>query len=270
MVFQPYNRVMKMEHLRQFDYQLEASCWNCSRTAASKAQMNPKTLQLAAQRDERKRIAQELHDTVLQGFTSIALKLDALTKSLPRAHSKTKRQLQQALEQMDHYLTETRRSIWNLRSPKLDTTEDFSEVLVEASKRALAGSAIKLIFSVQGVTRKVGDSLGHHLLRISEEILANVLKHAQATRVEIVLDFTSEEVQLQIRDDGCGFDPTSLELSESGHFGLLGIKERVATLCGVFSIDAAPGRGTRLLVTIPIENAPCLDMVEARLVPVHQ
>ena len=111
---------MKMERFRQLDYQLESRC---------------ETLQLAAQQDERKRIAQELHDTLLQGFTGIALKLDALTTGLPATLSKTKQQLRQALEQMDHYMGETRRSIWNLRSPTLQSTEDLSAALLEASER---------------------------------------------------------------------------------------------------------------------------------------
>lgn len=217
--------------------------------------VNTMTLQLAAQQDERKRIAQELHDTLLQGFTGIALKLDALTTSLPPALSKTKQQLQQALEQMDHYLGETRRSIWNLRSPTLQSTEDLSGALLEASTRALAGTTITLRFSVQGAPRKIGNVLEHHLLRICEEALANVVKHAHPTRVEVVLDFGFTEVQLDIWDDGCGFEPASWEVSKGGHFGLLGIKERVASLFGMLSVDSAPGRGTKLLVTIPTEGA---------------
>ena len=231
---------MKMQRFRQLDHQLESRC---------------ETLQLAAQQDERKRIAQELHDTLLQGFTGIALKLDALTTSLPPALSKTKQQLLQALEQMDHYLGETRRSIWNLRSPTLQSTEDLSKLLREASERALAGTAITLSFLVQGPARKLGNVLEHHLLRVCEEALANVLKHAHPTRVEVVLDFTSKEVQLQIRDNGCGFQPTSWEVSKTRHFGLLGIKERVASLFGTLSVDSAPGRGTRLLLTIPTKGA---------------
>jgi signal transduction histidine kinase len=217
--------------------------------------VNIVTLQLAAQQDERKRIAQELHDTLLQGFTAIALKLDALTTSLPPALSKTKQQLMQALDQMDHYLGETRRSIWDLRSPSLQSSKDFSTALREASERVLAGAAITLSFLVQDAPRKIGNVLEHHLLRICEEALANVVKHAHATRVEVVLDFTSEEVQLQIRDNGCGFEPISWKVSKRGHFGLLGIKERVASVFGMLSVDSAPGRGTRLLLTIPTKGA---------------
>src|SRR5215468_8474302 len=140
-------------------------------------------LRRSAQQEERKRIAQELHDTLLQGFTGIALKLDALTTSLPPALAEAKQQLLRALEEMDHYLRETRRSIWNLRSPSLQGAQELSKALLAASERALAGSTITLSFSAQGASRQIGDFLGHHLLRICEEALANVVKHAQATRV---------------------------------------------------------------------------------------
>jgi signal transduction histidine kinase len=131
----------------------------------------------------------------------------------------------------------------------------LSEALCVASKRALASGFITLNFSVQGSLRKIGDAIEHHLLRICEEAMANVVKHAHATRVEMVLSFTSKEVQLQIRDNGCGFEPTSWDVSKRGHFGLLGIKERVASLFGMLSVDSVPGRGTRLLVTVPIKGA---------------
>jgi signal transduction histidine kinase len=246
---------MKMEVSGRLDYELESRGEESPRIGFGPGNVELGTLQLAAQQDERRRIAQELHDTLLQGFTGIALKLDALATSLPPGLLKTKQQLLQALEQMDHYLGETRRSILNLRSPALQSSEDLSAALLEASERVVAGTTITLSFSVRGVARKIGNVLEHHLLRICEEALTNVVKHAQATRVEVVLDFTSNEVQLQIQDNGCGFEPTSWEVSKSGHFGLLGMKERVASLFGMLSVESAPGRGTRLLVTIPTEGA---------------
>ena len=245
---------MKMERFRQLDYQLESRCESCPPTAFGKVNVDAMTLLRAAQQDERKRIAQELHDTLLQGFTGIALKLDALTTSLPPVPSKTKQQLLQALEQMDHYLRETRRAIWNLRSSTQQGCPDLSKALVEASERALAGSGITLNFGMRGASRKIGDIFEHHLLRICEEALANVVKHAQATTVEVVIVFTSHEVQLQIRDNGRGFESKNLEASQRGHFGLLGIQERVASQSGVLSVHSAPRRGTRLLVTIPIQG----------------
>lgn len=245
----------KMKRLRPLDYDLEPTCEDCSKSALDELNMNLIMLQVAAQEDERKRIARELHDTLLQGFTGIALKLDALTTALPPAQSKTKEQLRLALEQMEHYLGETRRSISNLRSPTLQGSEHLSEGILKASKRVLAGTAITLNFSEQGASEKIDHAIVHHLLRIYEEALSNIIKHAHATSIEVVLDFTSQEVQLQIRDNGCGFEAASFKVPRNGHFGLLGIDERVSTLCGTLSIDSAPGRGTRVLVTIPTESA---------------
>jgi signal transduction histidine kinase len=253
---------MKMQMFPQSDYRLESRVTTYAPAARDKVSADTMMVQLAAQQDERKRIAQELHDTLLQGFTGIALKLDALTTSLPPALERTRQQFQQVLEQMDHYLGETRRSIWNLRSQTLESTPNLSRALLVACKRALAGSGIMLNFSAQGVPPKMGHVFEHHLLRICEEALANVVEHSHATRVEVVLDFTSQEVQLQIRDDGLGFDP---KCSKMGHFGLLGLKERVISLFGVLSVDSAPGIGTRLLVTIP--SQPTALRVSARRIP---
>jgi signal transduction histidine kinase len=208
-------------------------------------------LQLAAQQNERKRIAQELHDTLLQGFTCIALKLDALTNGLPPALAKTREQLQTILEQTDEYLAEARRSIWKLRSATLETTKDLPRALAKASERALAGTGIQLHFSVRGPGRRMQSILEDHLLRICEEAVANAAKHARPTRIEVALEFNPEAVQLCVRDDGCGFDPARSEAVKDGHFGLLGIKERVDVLSGTLLIDSARGRGTALFVTVP-------------------
>jgi signal transduction histidine kinase/ligand-binding sensor domain-containing protein len=208
-------------------------------------------LQLAAQRDERKRIAQELHDTLLQGFTGVGLKLEALATGLPPALSKTKAQLENALEQIDQYLAEARRSVWKLRSPALESTYNFQEALAKVSERALADSGIHLSFSSQGKERKLKDVVEENLLRICEESVANAAKHARPTRVEVTLEFNPADVQLRIRDNGCGFDTSG---SKEGHFGLVGMRERVKSMDGRFSLNSQPVAGTEIAVTIPIKS----------------
>jgi two-component system sensor histidine kinase DegS len=103
-----------------------------------------------------------------------------------------------------------------------------------------------------GDRRKVKGIFEDNLLRICEEAVANAVKHGRPTHVEVILEFNPNEVQLGIRDNGCGFDPRS-DASKGGHFGLLGMKERVEAMSGFLSIDSAPGKGTRLLVTIPTD-----------------
>ena len=214
---------------------------------------NRTSLQRVAQENERRRIAQELHDTLLQGFTGVALKLDAVTNTLPPALSKTKEQLQKLLAQMDDYLAEARRSIWKLRSTTFESTENFSGALLRASERAMAGTTIPLSFSVQGVERKLAGMLEDNLLRICEEAVANAVKHARPPQLEVTIEFNASDVQLRVRDTGCGFDPAGS--MKQDHFGLLGMKERVKVLSGMLSIESAPGRGTSLWVILPTDGS---------------
>src|SRR5262249_41618067 len=135
-------------------------------------------LELEAQKRERTRIAQELHDTLLQGFTGVGLKLDALTNTLPASLNATKEQFQKTLQLLDQSLTEGRRSVMKLRSPTLEGARDFSEALQKASERALNGTPIALSVSVQGKPRKLKELFEDNLLRICEEAVANAVKHA--------------------------------------------------------------------------------------------
>jgi signal transduction histidine kinase/ligand-binding sensor domain-containing protein len=208
-------------------------------------------LQLAAEQNERKRIAQELHDTLLQGFTGVGLKLDALTNSLPASLDATKKQFQKTLEQIDQYLTEGRRSVWKLRSPTLERAEDFPKALEKASRRALEGTAIPLSLSVQGQPRKLKEFFEDNLLRICEETVANSVKHGRPTQIEVTLLFNCKDVQLRVQDNGCGFDTKHRENSKQGHFGLVGIQERVQSMRGRFYLESRPDAGTDIVVTIP-------------------
>lgn len=214
-------------------------------------------LLLEAQMRERRRIAQELHDTLLQGFTGIGLKLEALAASLPSTLAPLKAQVLKLLDESDQYLTETRRAIWELRSPVLQKSADFATALAKVSQRVLESTGIHLSFSINGTEIPVEPVVEVNLLRICEEAVANAAKHAHPTRVKVFLVFRTKSVQLRVRDDGCGFEPTHSKASSSTHFGLLGIEERVAALFGILSVKSAPGKGTILQVTIPINGTAC-------------
>jgi ligand-binding sensor domain-containing protein/anti-sigma regulatory factor (Ser/Thr protein kinase) len=205
--------------------------------------------QLDGQIKERKRIAQELHDTLLQGFTGLGLKFDALANSLPPSMQTIKEQIQRLLDQSDQYLTEARRSVWDLRSATLDSHVDFSKALVEAGERVLAGTGVELSFSLAGAARKFDKAVENNLLRICEEATANAVKHGHPTRIEVNLEFKPEEVVLLIRDNGSGFDPKNLKQPKDGHFGLVGMKERAESMSGRLVLNSQPGKGTELVVT---------------------
>jgi len=208
-------------------------------------------LLLEMQAKERKRIAQELHDTLLQGFTGIGLKLDALARSFPPSLAALKAQLLKLLDESDQYLAEARHSIWELRSPVLEKSGALAKALAKVSQRALDSTGVHLNFSVEGTELQPEPFVEDNLLRICVEAVANAAKHAHPTQVEVSLAFGAKSLQLRVRDNGCGFDPTNSDALKIGHFGLLGIKERVASLFGTLSVDSGPGRGTSLQVTIP-------------------
>jgi signal transduction histidine kinase len=200
---------------------------------------------------ERTRMAQELHDTLLQGFTGIGLKLDALSKKLPPTLVSEKEQLEKILEQSDEYLVEARRAVWELRSSVLEKLGDFSMALSKVSERALQGTGIKFHFKTSGDARKMSAAAEDHLLRICEEAVINAVKHARPVQVEVHLEYSSHELQLRIRDDGCGFNLNGLAI-KNGHFGLVGIRERVKSLAGNISLKSQPGSGAEISVTIPL------------------
>jgi len=111
----------------------------------------------------------------------------------------------------------------------------------------LNGTPIALSVSLQGQPRKLKDPFEDNLLRICEEAVANSVKHARPTRIEVTLVFNSKDAQLRIRDNGCGFDTKQ---SKDGRFGLVGIQERVKSMRGGFSLNSKPGAGTEIIVTV--------------------
>ncbi len=199
---------------------------------------------------ERTRIAQELHDTLLQGFTGIGLKLEVITNGLPDSLAADKMKLKKILEQSDDYVDEARQAVWELRSPFFENNGDFSQTVMKVSERALLGTDIRLQFMAHGEAFKPAPAVEDNLLRICEEAVTNAVKHACPTRVEVKLEYTPAELRLLVRDDGCGFHPNGADASKDGHFGILGIRERTQSIHGIMSLRSHPGQGTEILVTI--------------------
>lgn len=223
------------------------------RTNQLKAEMQARVeaeVQFKAVASERTRIAQELHDTLLQGFTGVGLKLDALASTLPPTPGGAKEQLLKILEQSDEYLVEARCSVWELRSSSLEKLGDFSSALKKVSERAVQGTSVQLQFATCGDACKPPEAIEDNLLRICEEAATNAVRHARPTSVEVKLEYAPGELRLFIRDDGCGFNPQGPEASRDGHFGLVGMRERVDSIGGRLSLISQPGQGTEVSVTV--------------------
>ncbi|MFG2718241.1 sensor histidine kinase [Streptomyces sp. NPDC048416] len=200
--------------------------------------------------DERRRLAAEIHDTIAQGLTGIIAQLQVVTSStdpaLVRDH------LASAQELARHSLGEARRSVQNL-SP-LDLEHD---VLHEALKKTVAEwgtrHAVRADFTVTGTAVQLHEEIEATLLRIAQEALANAGRHARASRVGVTLSFMGDEVSLDVRDDGRGFDPLDLPArTGTGGFGLDGMRARAERIAGSLTVESEPGHGTAVSARVPL------------------
>ncbi|MBV9449178.1 MAG: sensor histidine kinase [Streptosporangiaceae bacterium] len=203
--------------------------------------------------DERQRMAREIHDTLAQGLTGIVTQLQAAEQAAeqtPGDPSGWRRHFAAATRLARESLTEARRSVDALRPEPLETAR-LSDALaaVAANWSALQGTQVQV--STTGTTRPIQPEAEAALLRAAQEALANVAKHAEANRVGLTLSYMDNEVALDIRDDGKGFDPEMNGHPAAGGFGLVAMRQRIEALSGTLQIESEPGAGTAISASIP-------------------
>jgi signal transduction histidine kinase/sugar lactone lactonase YvrE len=204
---------------------------------------------------ERTRLARELHDTLLQGFTGITLQLEALRRTVADASPAAADALERVLAVADTTLREARQSVWDMRPSEL-ADNDLPTTIGNALAATVAGTSIELRIDVHGEPRALTTLQEIALLRIAREAVSNALKHASATVVEVRLSYEPFTVMLAVRDDGRGFTPGQAEAAAAnGHWGLHGMRERALRAGGTLDIDSEPGHGTTVVATIPTTHA---------------
>ncbi|QUY62475.1 Histidine kinase [Gulosibacter molinativorax] len=190
--------------------------------------------------DERARLSREIHDTVAQGLVAIITQLEAADADSPDREARLARASTSARDA----LAEARRAVRALASPRLDDES------LPAAVRALTGqvataAGLESRFEVDGEPMATeGDG---ELLRVAQEALSNVVRHAQARRVAVTLSYLPEEVRLDVRDDGRGFDARALA---DGH-GLPGMRQRMRALGGTLDIETREGEGCAISAAVP-------------------
>lgn len=214
-------------------------------------------LQFKAVLAERTRLARDLHDTLEQTLTGIALELDTTAKLFQRSPEGSHDHLQLARNWLRQSQVELRRSIWDLRSRELEQF-DLANALRQSAEHAVDGTAMKLDFAARGEKRPLPEVVEENVLRIGQEALTNVIKHAHATRVSLMLEFGPASLLLRIEDDGTGFIYNQSPVPGDNHFGLLGMSERTKRLGGSFSVRSKPGAGTCITVELPLATMPAL------------
>jgi signal transduction histidine kinase len=240
------------------------------RLARAKRRARERVLQarFTAQLEERTRLAREIHDTLLQGFTGVSLQLLA---AMGRRNDPA--QLTAALFEVlalaQKTLADARQAVWDMRPPALEQG-DFASALETTLTHSMAGMPLKLEYRVRGVPRALPPELETVVFRVAQEAVANVVKHAAARRARVTLSYEDRGVRLTVADDGTGFSVDPDRRTYAGHWGLLGMRERASQLRGKLVVRSAQGGGTTIILRVPSrggQRAPSEPSTAALLSP---
>ncbi len=204
----------------------------------------------AAQEEERRRIARELHDGVGPALASLNVRLRTAGKLLERDQHLTAQEIEELADLAQANIQDIRRLIHDLRPAALDEL-GLVPALREYMARYQEEQGLEVALSLPESDERLPAPVETALFRIVQEALANVAKHAQARRVEVTMTRDPGGVTLCIADDGQGFDPQPPR--PGTHLGLWSMRERVVQLGGRFEVESAPGRGTVLVMRVPIQ-----------------
>ncbi|KAA3664506.1 MAG: sensor histidine kinase [Chloroflexi bacterium] len=198
---------------------------------------------------ERQRMARELHDTLAQGLTGLVLQLEAMEAHLEKGNPDEAYQIVgQARDRARITLADARRAIDDLRTAE---TMPIKAITREAERFSTA-TGIPCQLTLPS-SLPLSKQCSEHAVRFVTEGLANVTRHAQATEVWVTVEVENGRIHLQIRDNGIGFDNSNGTIP-TGHYGLLGLRERARLANGTLTIDTAPGEGTVLKMEIPADS----------------
>jgi signal transduction histidine kinase len=198
---------------------------------------------------ERTRIAQELHDTLLQGFVSASMQLDVAEDQLPD-DSPTKPLLRRILQLMGRVTEEGRNALRGLRTADNDSRD--LELAFSRMRQELAiDEKIGYRVITHSVTRPLRPVIRDEVYRIGREALVNAFLHAKANTVEVEVEYASRYLRIIVRDDGCGIDPQVLDAGRQGHWGLPGMRERSEGIGASLRLRSRIGAGTEVELTVP-------------------
>src|SRR5215470_13762703 len=203
--------------------------------------------------EERTRIAQELHDTLLQTFLSASMQLGVAVDAVPE-ESAVKPRLDRVLQIMSRGIEEGRSTIQGLRSSD-SAARDLVMALSGVEQELSYRPDIDFRVNVAGRQQPLNPLIQQEIYRIGREALLNAFCHSRAKRVELELEYGDGELQMRVRDNGIGIDPQVLRDGRKGHWGLAGLRERAARIGGQLKISSSPTHGTEVRLSIPSDVA---------------
>ena len=200
--------------------------------------------------EERVRLARELHDTLLQGFVGINSQLGSVLMQLPQAPELARRSIELAQRMAAHSVTEARRAIHDLRGVN-QTEQNLSNSLQHIVSQIAEGVPVKIALRINGKPSSPPPLVAEQIVRIVEEAVTNALKHTEATRISVTLNYRANETIVAVIDNGAGFDERRAFSDLDGHFGMLGMRERAQKINGKLTVRSVLTKGTTVTLTVP-------------------
>ncbi len=208
---------------------------------------------LGAQMEERERIARELHDTLLQGFQGLMLRLQAVMKTLPQQEP-AHQMMEKVMDRADEVLQEGRQRVRELRAEGM-SGNDLIQALTQSGEELAQGHDALFSLSVVGTPQMLNPIVCNEAYRIAQEAISNAFRHSNGSKIEVEVTYSSERVSLRIRDNGQGMSEDILASGRAGHWGLSGMRERANKIAAQLSIWTQPNTGTEVDLSIPSKVA---------------
>jgi signal transduction histidine kinase/ligand-binding sensor domain-containing protein len=198
---------------------------------------------------ERTRIAQDLHDTLLQGFLSASMQLHVANDQLPEDWP-AKPIVNRVLDLMRRVIDDGRNAVRGLRSSTAEAA-DLEQALSRVPQEFALQQPIDFRMIVEGQARALHPVIRDEVYRIGREALANAFRHSQASGIEVELEYADSQLRVLVRDNGCGIDPDVLRSGRDGHWGLSGMRERAGRIGAKLKVWSRSAGGTEVELSVP-------------------
>jgi signal transduction histidine kinase/ligand-binding sensor domain-containing protein len=210
---------------------------------------------------ERSRIARELHDTLIQGFSGITMQMQAMVARVRSPEEKLT--LNEIIRDAGECLRETRRSVAGLRA-SAGANPGLAVAIADAARQITQERNIRLKLNLDERQPELPAEVKYNLLCIAQEAISNSVQHSGAHTIEIGLSCSARDVRLSVRDDGRGMPRDGNPGGQAGHYGLIGMRERANQIGAEFELVSVPGRGTKISVQVPVTQEAYITSSQER------
>jgi len=194
-----------------------------------------------------------MHDTIIQGCVGVSTLLEAASGFEHVDTNRMNELLDQARYQVRLTVDEARQAVWNLRQAGLES--DIAGALGEFARQLSSEKGFPIEVEIAGAPPQFQEHALRSILLVAREAIRNAANHASPRHINIRMAFEANEARLEVVDDGRGFAPAAESAESNGHYGIVGMRERVEELGGDFELRSSPGQGTAVIVRLPLREA---------------